>query len=112
MEAVLGSLTEEGLLSDMRFAETFVNSRVDRGYGPVRIRHELHQNGLDEGLIKTCLREYSGVWLEHARAVRRRRFGDGSPADFKERARQARFLAYRGFTQEHIDSALEDCDGD
>jgi len=40
--------------------------------------------------------------------VRSKRFGDAMPEDFKERARQARFLQYRGFTSEQIREVLND----
>jgi len=38
--------------------------------------------------------------------VRARRFGAEVPADWREKARQARFLQYRGFSADHIRSAL------
>jgi len=41
-----------------------------------------------------------------ARAVRRKRFGAAPPSDFRERARQARFLEYRGFDGDQIRAAL------
>jgi regulatory protein len=43
--------------------------------------------------------------------VRHKRFGSELPEDFKERARQARFLQYRGFTTDQINHALagDDC---
>jgi regulatory protein len=37
-----------------------------------------------------------------------RRFGEDVPAEWKERARQARFLEYRGFTGDQIREALGD----
>jgi regulatory protein len=50
-------------------------------------------------------------WLAVAKTVRHKKFGDGKPADYKERARQARFLQYRGFSGEQIHSALDDLGG-
>jgi regulatory protein len=43
--------------------------------------------------------------------VRAKRFGPGIPRDYAERARQARFLQYRGFDSAEIRAALE-LDGD
>jgi regulatory protein len=52
-------------------------------------------------------------WLATARAVRRKRFGAEPPRDFRERAKQARFLQYRGFTADQVRAALElDADSD
>jgi regulatory protein len=39
--------------------------------------------------------------------VRRKRFGDEPPQDYKERARQSRFLQYRGFTSDQIRQVLD-----
>jgi len=39
--------------------------------------------------------------------VRRKRFGAEPPRDFHERAKQARFLQYRGFTSDQVRAALE-----
>ncbi len=41
-----------------------------------------------------------------ARQVRSRKFGAEPPAAWKERARQARFLQYRGFAGDHIKAAM------
>ena len=39
--------------------------------------------------------------------MRRKRFGPSPPRDYLERARQARFLEYRGFDSGQIRAALE-----
>lgn len=45
-------------------------------------------------------------WFAQAGRVRQRRFGARPPRDYAERAKQARFLQYRGFTFEQIQRAL------
>jgi regulatory protein len=45
-------------------------------------------------------------WGRAAREARRRKFGASPPADYRERAKQARFLQYRGFSSEQIRAAL------
>jgi regulatory protein len=47
-----------------------------------------------------------------AAAARARKFGARTPKDFKEKARQARFLHYRGFSADDIRSALGGSPGD
>lgn len=103
----LTDLREEGLLSDARFALSFVGSRVERGHGPRRIRHELQARGLDDALIDQSLHEHEREWPGRIDAVRRKRFGATVPGDLKERLRQARFLQYRGFTSEQIRAVLD-----
>ena len=100
VDPALEALSREGLLSDERFVEAFVHGRIERGQGPVRIRAELRQRGVPDALIDAWLDERDPAWLERAEAVRRRKFGADPPADYREQARQGRFLQYRGFTAE------------
>ena len=48
--AVVNELNSEGLVSDSRFAEMFVRSRVARLFGPLKIRALLRQRGIDESV--------------------------------------------------------------
>ena len=61
--------------------------------------------GIDARLAGARLDD-SVDWAEQARTVRQRRFGDQVPKNYKERARQSRFLQYRGFTSEQIRAAM------
>jgi regulatory protein len=99
---LLDDLSERGLLSDERMAETYVAERVRKGFGPVRIRHELHRRGLRDDLIEPHLKKPKQEWLESMAAVHDKRFGANRAADTKERARRARFLEYRGFPADLI----------
>jgi regulatory protein len=108
VEEVLARLAAEGLLSDARFAETYVCSRVQRGCGPLRIRDELRARGVDQALIDDRLHAFDDRWREQIERVRSKRFGPAMPVDFRERARQMRFLQQRGFTPEQIHDLLGD----
>ena len=111
-EEAIQHLIAEGLQSDARFAEAYTASRLRTGKGPVRIRNELEQRGVAAELIDASLAGVDVDWFECARAVRVRKFGAASPDDFHERARQSKFLQYRGFTGEQIRSALDNVDAD
>jgi regulatory protein len=106
VEATLDALGARRLQSDTRYAETLVASRIGRGQGPVRIRRELAEQGVSGDEIEAALAAADADWYELARETRRRRFGAEPPADWNERARQARFLEYRGFSGEQIRAAL------
>ncbi len=104
-QAVL-RLSEEGLQNDARFAESFVQSRINQGKGPVRIRLDLGQRGIADAVIEIALEEADADWFQMARDIRAKKFGCARPSDFREKARQMRFLQYRGFEQGHIQAAV------
>ncbi|MFT3905968.1 MAG: regulatory protein RecX [Steroidobacteraceae bacterium] len=102
---VVADLAERRLIDDERYARQFVSYHADRGHGPGRIRRDLLEIGLASVLIEMALGE-DRDWAQLAREVRIRKFGLEPPADWPEKARQARFLQYRGFSTDHIRSAL------
>ena len=102
VDAVLDRLIQQRLLSDERFTEQYLSSRQRRGYGPVRIRAELRERGVEEGLIEACLSQTEVVWMTSLQQAHDKKFGSEPPADLKALARRSRFLEYRGFTGEQI----------
>ncbi len=103
---VLDQLQSDNLLSDERFVEAFIRVKRNRGHGPVRIQHDLETKGVATELITQWLDFTERSWNNDVVRVRRKKFGDTLPGDFKERACQARFLHYRGFTHDQIKFAL------
>jgi regulatory protein len=101
-DTVIRDLQAEGLQSDPRFAEAFVRMRQRRGYGPFRIRRELSDRGIRDDVAAQVLKAKSAEWMDQMRAVRRKKFGNRMPTTYEERAKQARFLQYRGFTLDQI----------
>ena len=102
IDTALDRLTEEGLLSESRYLESFVSYRARSGYGPLRIREELSQRGLQRSDIELALRESGINWQEHLEDTWRRKFSGHLPIDARERAKQGRFLSYRGYSMEMI----------
>ncbi len=94
---VLDDLKSEGLQSDQRFLESFVSSRINRGQGPLKISYELRNKGIAMEAIADQLEPYAENWLEIAKYVLERKFGEEPPADYKERQKRQRFIASRGF---------------
>jgi regulatory protein len=107
IEDALSGLDREGWLSDERFVEMFVHARRERGYGPVRIRAELRERGVDDAVIAAYLDMGDPEWLRRLEHVKTKRFGASQALDFAERARQVRFFQARGFTAEQIRAVLE-----
>jgi regulatory protein len=105
VEQVLADFTNRHLLDDARFAEHYVSAHAGRGQGPVRIRHALADLGLPAPVIEHALIE-GPDFRALCRQLRQRRFGEAPPADWAEKAKEVRFLQYRGFSLDHIRSAL------
>jgi len=110
VDTALERLCQQGLLSDERFTEAFIAYRQQRGSGPFKINAELRQKGVSDAMIARFLDERDSHWLDIARDVRNKKFGDALPSDIKEKARQTRFLQQRGFTHEQTRSLLRDDD--
>lgn len=103
---VVADLVGENLINDRRYVEHFVAYHAGRGQGPLKVRGELRQSGVDAELIDEILEAYS-EWNIRAQEARKKKFGARLPAQYAEKARQSRFLAYRGFTGSQIRSALD-----
>ena len=104
--AAAARLADEGLQDDRRFVENFIQSRVNQGKGPARIQADLGQRGLNAGLVDEVLQVVEVDWTGLARQEREKKFGHDHPSDFREKARQMRFLQYRGFDAAHIQAAV------
>ncbi len=101
IDRVLDYLVEHDLQSDGRFAESFVHSRVQRGYGPMKIRQELGARGVAERDLEAALTLTGEEWRAVAAGILERKYGR-KPADREDWATQARFLARRGFPSDVI----------
>jgi regulatory protein len=105
VQTLVADFASRRLLDDARYAGHYVDYHRARGQGPMRIRRDLEAFGVAAALIDAALAAVAD-WAAVAREVRRRRFGPEAPADWAGKGRQARFLQYRGFSNDHIRSAL------
>ncbi|MCU7829133.1 MAG: recombination regulator RecX [Candidatus Thiodiazotropha sp. (ex Myrtea sp. 'scaly one' KF741663)] len=108
LEQVLDGLQQTGLQSDERFTESFIESRVRKGQGPVRIRSELRERGIGAALIERYLEIYADEWRALLENVHDAKYGTGRVRETKELAKRARFLECRGFPGELIRQFLLD----
>jgi regulatory protein len=107
VEPVLNWLTELNFLNDHRFVEAYIRYGIGRGHGLMRIRQDLQRKGIDKSLLADALESLETDWFELAADLRQRRFGVSPPkSEQKERARQMRFLQYRGFSLDQCFYAL------
>jgi regulatory protein len=110
VESVVGRVVQElkdlKYLSDERYVESFVRSRINRGYGPIKIRYELSQKRIPEALIDQFMQQDSDYWIESASQLCLKKYRNEPISDYNSWTKRARFLQTRGFTFEHIQAAL------
>ena len=95
IEAVLDDFETRGWLSDERFAEALVRRRSER-YGMRKIADELERAGVDSKQSAKLLVTLKETEFQRAFDLWSRKYGV-RPQDQKEKARQYRFLASKGF---------------
>jgi regulatory protein len=101
---LLDDFEHRGWLSEARVAEQHLIKARGR-YGPRRVLNDLKRKGLSGEAVMQAAARLKQSELESATQVWRKRFGQ-PPVDLKDRARQARFLAGRGFSAEVIRAVL------
>jgi SOS response regulatory protein OraA/RecX len=93
-------------VDDERYAQQFVAATTPSvARARCAYERELVQRGVEPALIEAALAAGED-WAQRARELRIRRFGLAEPKAWPEKAKQARFLQYRGFSNDHIRSAL------
>lgn len=116
IETVLTQLKEAGHLSDDRFIEAYIQSRVRRGFGPIRIRGELQEKGISKQDIEPSLAIWQSSWLNVAKRVIEKKYGLKKNAQLTEGkgqlATQKRFLLYRGFEMDIIQKLFTELSND
>lgn len=101
---VIERLLESQYLDDSRTIYSFFRSYLNKSYGPLRIRQELRLKGFPSEIIERVLEETDTDWYALCQDLKEKKFGTAKPKDFKERAKQIRYLQYRGFTSDYINA--------
>lgn len=104
LRELLDELEAKGFLSDQRAAEALVNAKAGR-FGNRRMAQLLQARALPPTLVHQALDGLRSTEFDRALDVWRRKFGQ-APADLREKARQQRFLAGRGFDAGTITKVL------
>ena len=110
-QAVVG-LARDNLVSDERFCEAMINSRLNRGNGPVKVRYELRSKGVPGSTIDKVMDELMPDWHQSLIDLIKKKYAgrlSGAPA---ERIKQVRFLSSRGFPQDMIYSVIQNAESD
>jgi regulatory protein len=107
IQAALVRIDQHDLQSDERFAEQFIRAKLLKLNGPMLIRYELKQRGIDESLIIDFLDQQQIDWLQVAQALYEKKYGSKEVSDYQEKARRMRFLQSKGFPGDIIQALMK-----
>jgi regulatory protein len=107
VQPVIEALAEQGWQDDLRYAEEYARFRIQKGYGPLRVKQELKQNGIEGVDLDSIVREEAGSWMALLAQVYSKKYPRDAVLDRNEWAKRSRFLLHRGFSGAMI-SALFD----
>jgi regulatory protein len=107
IKLMLDKLIQQDFINEERFTNNFIEVRRRKGFGPKRIKLELQNRGIKDQMIAEHLKMTDNAWLNEIRKTWQTYFKNKLPINFKEQAKQMRFLQYRGFTLEQINSLFK-----
>jgi regulatory protein len=102
-------LYEEGWLNEKRFAESYVSGHLRKGWGAIKISHELRARGVAESVFKPmleklCMTENS----DKLQQVAARKWSSLKTGTIFERKQKLyRFLTGRGFSGSEINAVMK-----
>lgn len=99
---VLDWLIEMGLQSDTRFCSMYIRSKAMSGYGPIRIKLELKQKGINEYLMEEGFEELNFDWAEEVDRLILKKLKDADYQDMKVKSKIMGYLQRRGFNLDQI----------
>jgi regulatory protein len=105
VQSLLDEFEQNGWLSESRLVDAVVRMRRQR-FGAARVLRELKDKGVSEEGLTQARAALNEDEIEAARGVWTRKFGS-KPSSLAERAKQTRFLAGRGFSQEVIRKVID-----
>lgn len=105
LEPLLEELAQLNYQSDERMAGMLLRSQIRQGRGPQRIKMAFKKHEIEQELIDEDLKEVD--WFTEALQLKVRKFGAEIEKDPKLKARQIRFLQYRGFSMDVIFKVIQ-----
>lgn len=106
---VINELQERGYLSNTRFTEKFVESKLRRNIGPLMLQKQLKLKGITNELWLEVWSNFANDEAKYCQAALEKWLGSTEPSSLTNKqnwAKAARFLANRGFYQHTIYETL------
>ncbi len=107
ISTIIKRLEDHNYLNDNRLIENELNKYLVKQYGQARIRQELKRKGFDDTDINCTLESLDIDWRAIARELKEKKFGNSKAVDAKSKAKQIRYLQYKGHAISDIMSVLE-----
>jgi len=101
VEPVIDQIAEQNWQNDARYTEAYVRQRIRSGYGPMRIRYELQQRGINDANLDAQAEEQGG-WQNLLLDVYLGKYDGEKSLTQNEWLKRSRFLQQRGFSGEMI----------
>lgn len=102
--ALVEEFAQANYQSDARVTEMTIRSYVRKGKGPYRIQESLKSKNITLEKNQSDLEEID--WREQCYQLKVKKFGVDVAQDIKTKAKQVRFLQYRGFAMDCIMYAI------
>ncbi|MCF7963939.1 MAG: recombination regulator RecX [Methylobacter tundripaludum] len=106
-QPVIDELAGQGWQDDLRYAESYARFRIQKGYGPIRVRHELKQHGIAAFDLESIVQEEAGSWMALLEQVYSKKYVHETALDRNEWAKRSRFLLQRGFSGAMINALFD-----
>lgn len=97
---MLDELQQQNWQCDRRYAEMHVKTRLQQGYGPLRIQQELTAKKVDDDIVAEALKEHQAFDEQWIQRCWQKKFRCEMPLTAEIQQKQLRFLLYRGFSSE------------
>ncbi len=106
VDCVVRRLSDNHYLNDTQLINNLIDKHIKKRHGPTRIKQEIRQKGFPQELIEQKIEESGIDWYSMAKEARIKKFSDTPPAEQKEKAKQIRYLQYKGFSMDMIFEAF------
>ena len=106
LEEEINKLCAENLQSDLRFSESYIRSRYNSGFGPIRIKYDLSVRKVKESVISSAFNEIDLDWVEKLKKEKIKKYGNSSSENVQELSKRINFFIQRGFEKEMINKVI------
>ena len=96
IDTVIEQMLEYKYIDDSTYALSLFRSEVQKGHGLMRLKQSFQSKGVDIATVQAAVDDVN--WFQAAYDLKVKKFGIAIASDEKQKAKQIRFLQYRGFS--------------